>query len=193
MTDTTTLANTREWEGITIPTPGTFTLDPAHTSVGFVAKHMMVTKVRGHFPEVEGTIALADDLTQSTVDVTFKTASVNTGASDRDKHLRSGDFFDVETYPEITFRSTSIRHLGGAEFVVTGDLTIRGTTKPVELAVTFEGVGVNPWGAQVAGVSARTEVDREQWGLTWNAALETGGVLVSRKVILEIEAEAKRA
>lgn len=193
MTEATTLANTREWEGITIPTPGTFTLDPAHTSVGFVAKHMMFTKVRGHFPEVEGTIALADDPTQSTIDVTFKTASVNTGASDRDQHLRSGDFFDVETYPEITFRSTSIRHLGGAEFAVTGDLSIRGTTKPVDLAVTFEGAGVNPWGAQVAGVSARTEVDREQWGLTWNAALETGGVLVGRKVILEIEAEAMRA
>ena len=192
MTETVTAASTREWDGVTIPTPGTFALDAPHTHVGFVAKHMMVTKVRGTFPEVEGTIVLAEDPTQSTVDVTIKTATVHTGATDRDNHLRSADFFDVENFPEITFRSTTIRHLGGGEFSVTGDLTIRGTTKPVELAVTFDGVAINPWGAEVAGVSARTEVDREQWGLTWNAALETGGVLVGRKVVLEIEAEAKR-
>jgi polyisoprenoid-binding protein YceI len=194
MTETATAtATTREWNGITIPAPGTFTLDAAHTNVGFVAKHMMVAKVRGHFPEVEGTVVLADDPTRSTIEVTMKTASVNTGAADRDQHLRSADFFDVEKFPEMTFRSTSIRHLGGSEFTVIGDLTIRGTAKPVELTVTFEGAGVNPWGQEVAGVSARTEVDREQWGLTWNAALETGGVLVGRKVVLEIEAEAKRA
>jgi len=187
------IATTREWDGVTIPEAGTFTIDPAHSNVGFVAKHMMFSKVRGQFPEVEGTVTLADDPTESTVDVTIKTATVNTGAPDRDQHLRSGDFFDAENHPEMTFRSSSIRHLGGADFVVTGDLTIRGVAKPVELAVSFEGTGVNPWGRQVAGISARAEVDREQWGLTWNAALETGGVLVGRKVILELEVEGTRA
>ena len=187
------IAATREWNGATIPAAGTFAIDPNHSHVGFVARHMVFTKVRGQFPEVEGTVTLAEDPTESTVDVTIKTATVNTGAPDRDQHLRSGDFFDVENHPEMTYRSTSIRHLGGSEFVVTGDLTIRGVTKPVELAVTFEGVGTNPWGRQVAGISARAEVDREEWGLTWNAALETGGVLVGRKVVLELEVQATRA
>jgi polyisoprenoid-binding protein YceI len=154
---------------------------------------MVFTKVRGQFPEVEGTVTLAEDPAESTVDVTIKTATVNTGAPDRDQHLRSGDFFDVENHPQMIYRSASIRHVGGSEFVVGGDLTIRGVTKPVELAVTFEGVGTNPWGRQVAGISARAEVDREEWGLTWNAALETGGVLVGRKVILELEVQATRA
>ena len=187
------IAATREWNGATIPEAGTFAIDPNHSHVGFVARHMVFTKVRGQFPEVEGTVTLAEDPTESTVDVTIKTATVNTGAPDRDQHLRSGDFFDVENHPEMTYRSTSIRHQGGDEFVVTGDLTIRGVTKPVELAVTFEGVGTNPWGRQVAGISARAEVDREEWGLTWNAALETGGVLVGRKVVLELEVQATRA
>ncbi|MGH8775598.1 MAG: YceI family protein [Jiangellaceae bacterium] len=125
--------------------------------------------------------------------MTIKTATVNTGSPDRDQHLRSADFFDVGNHPEITFRSTEIRHVEGNEFAVTGDLTIRGIATSVELAVEFTGAGVNPYGKFVAGVTARTEVDREQWGLTWNAALETGGVLVGRKVVLEIEAEAIRA
>ncbi|MGH8825762.1 MAG: YceI family protein [Jiangellaceae bacterium] len=187
------IATTREWNGVTVPEAGTFTIDPNHSNVGFVARHMVFTKVRGQFPEVEGTVTLAEDPTESTVDVTIKTATVNTGAPDRDQHLRSGDFFDVENHPEMTYRSTNIRHVGRDEFVVIGDLTIRGVTRPVELAVTFEGAGVNPWGRQVAGISARAEVDREQWGLTWNAALETGGVLVGRKVILELEVQAARA
>lgn len=189
----TTLPNTRSLQGLTIPAPGIFHLDPAHTRVGFVAKHMMFTKVRGHFPQVTGTVTLAEDPTDSVVQVTIETASVDTGAADRDNHLRSEDFFNAEKYPEMIFRSTGIQHLGGPEFTVTGELTIRDVTKPVDLAVTFEGVGVNPFGAEVAGVSARAEVDREEWGLTWNAALETGGVLVGKKVVLEIEAQAARA
>lgn len=191
MTEPTTTA-TREWNGVTIPTAGTFAIDPQHTIVGFVATHMMFTKVRGRFPDVAGTITLADDPTDSTVELTIKTASITTSTDDRDAHLRSGDFFDVDTYPEITFRSTSIRHVGGAEFVATGDLTIRDVTRPVELAVTFDGLGTNPWGVEVAGVSAHAEVNREDWGLTWNAALETGGVLVGKTVRLELEVQAAR-
>jgi polyisoprenoid-binding protein YceI len=186
------IAATRDWNGVTLPEAGTFTIDPAHTNVGFVARHMVFTKVRGQFPEVEGTVILGADPAESTVDVTIKTATVTTGAADRDRHLRSADFFDVENHPEMTFRSSSIRHLGGPEFLVTGDLAIRGVVRPVELAVTVEGAGVDPWGRQVAGVSARAEVDREQWGLTWNAALETGGVLVSRTVVLELEVRGTR-
>jgi polyisoprenoid-binding protein YceI len=188
-----TLPITRDWRGLNIPAAGEFQLDPEHTRAGFVATHMMFTKVRGHFPDVSGTITLAEDPTESVVEVTIKTASIATSAEERDNHLRSGDFFDVEKYPEMIFRSVSIRHLGGAEFVVAGDLTIRDVTRPVDLAVTFEGAGTNPWGVEVAGISARAEVNREDWGLTWNAALETGGVLVGKKVIFEIEAQGTRS
>ncbi|MGH8828429.1 MAG: YceI family protein, partial [Jiangellaceae bacterium] len=189
MTETTTATNTRTWNGLNIPIAGTFALDAAHTNAGFVAKHMMVSKVRGKFDEITGTLNLADDPTQSTVEVSIKTASINTGSGDRDNHVRSADFFDVENYPELTFRSTKITHAGDDEFVVTGDLTIKDVTKPVDLKATFEGLSVNPWGAQVVGFSATTQIDREDWGLSWNAALETGGVLVSKKITIEIDTE----
>jgi polyisoprenoid-binding protein YceI len=191
MTDTATAS--RVWNGLSIPAPGTFAIDPSHSSFGFVATHMMFTKVRGQFTDVSGAVTLAENPTESSIEITIKTSSVTTGADDRDGHLRSGDFLDSETYQDMTFRSTAIAHKGGAEFAVTGDLTIRGVTKPVELAVTFEGSGVNPWGAEVAGVSARGEINREDWGLTWNAALETGGVLVGKKVALAIEVQAARS
>ena len=189
----TTLPTTREWQGLTLPAPGNFRIDPAHTDAGFIATHMMFTKVRGHFTDVSGTVTIAEDPTDSVVEVAVQTASVTTGSEDRDNHLRSADFFDVENYPEMTFRSTNIRHIGGSEFAVTGHLAIKDVTKPVEFVVTFEGVGINPWGAEVAGVSARAQVDREDWGLTWNAALETGGVLVGKKVSLAIEIQGARA
>lgn len=190
MTETTTATTTRNWNGLTIPTAGKFVLDQAHTNAGFVSKHMMVSKVRGKFDEISGNLNLAEDPTQSTVEVAIKVATVNTGAPDRDNHLRSADFFDVEVHPELTFRSTKITHAGDNEFVVTGDLTIKGVTKPVDLKVTFEGLSVNPWGAQTIGFSATTQIDREEWGLTWNAALETGGVLVSEKIKLEFDVSA---
>jgi polyisoprenoid-binding protein YceI len=188
----TTLQMTRDWRGLNLPAPGAFRIDPAHTNVGFVATHMMFTKVRGNFTDVSGTVTVAENPTDSLVEITVRTASVTTGSEDRDNHLRSADFFDVENYPEMTFRSTNIRHVGEADFAVTGDLTIRGVTKPVEFTVTFEGVGVNTYGAEVAGISGRTEVNREDWGLTWNAALEAGGVLVGRKVTLAIEIQGAR-
>lgn len=194
MTDAATAPrNVHGWNGLTVPSPGTFVLDPAHANVGFVAKHMMVTKVRGRFSDVTATLSLGEGPAGSGVEVVAKTASVVTGQDDRDAHLRSGDFFDVENHPELTFRSSRISHVEGNEFELAGELTIRGVTKPVRMEATFDGVGVNPWGEQVVGFSARTEIDREEWGLTWNAALETGGVLVGRKVVLEIDAEFKRA
>lgn len=182
----------RPWNGLTIPAAGIFALDPAHANVGFTVRHMMVTKVRGRFADVTATLRLGVGPDESSVDVVIDTASVTTGQDDRDAHLRSGDFFDVENYPRLTFRSTRITHVEDNEFVLAGDLAIRDVTRPVEFEATFDGVGVNPWGAQVVGFSARTEIDREQWGLTWNATLESGGVLVGRKIVLEIDAEFNR-
>jgi len=186
------MTTTRTWEKIEIPTPGTFTLDPAHTEVSAVARHLMVSKVRGTFGEVAGVVVIGEDPLESTVDVTIKAASIDTGHADRDGHLRSPDFLDAETYPELTFRGSRVVKHSGDEFVLAGDLTIRGVTKEVELDVQYAGVVTNPWGQQVVGFSASTELDREEFGMTWNAALETGGVLVGRKLKIEIEAEAVR-
>ena len=183
---------TRTFNGVEIPEPGTYTLDPAHTVVGAVARHLMVSKVRGKFTDVTGTITIAEDPLESTVAVTIKAASIDTGVADRDNHLRSPDFLDVENYPELTFASTRVLKQDGADFVVAGDLTIRGVTREVELEVSFEGVSRSPWGNEVAGFSATTELDREEFGMTWNAALETGGVVVSKKLKVEIEVEAVR-
>jgi polyisoprenoid-binding protein YceI len=186
---TTTAQNVRSWNGLSIPAAGKYSVDTAHTTIGFVAKHMMVSKVRGRFNEFTGSLDLADDPTQSAITVSVNTGSIETSTADRDAHLRSADFFDAENSPEMTFRSTSIKHVDGNEFVVTGDLLIRGVSKPVDLEATFEGTGTNPWGVQVIGFSASAEIDREAWGLTWNAALETGGVMVSKKIKIEIDAE----
>ena len=156
---------------------GTWTIDPTHTEVGFVARHLMVSKVRGSFTDVSGTVTVGEELKDSVADVVLKAASVSTGTPDRDAHLRSADFFDADTYPDITFRSTSF----DGETLV-GDLTIKGVTKPVTLDVEFNGVATDPWGNDKAAFEASTEIDRTQWGLTWNAALEKGGVLVSDKI-----------
>jgi polyisoprenoid-binding protein YceI len=181
---------TRTVGGVELPTPGTYTLDPTHTRIGFVARHLMVTKVRGHFGAFEGSITIADAPTGSTADVTIQTTSVDTGTADRDNHLRSGDFFDVETYPELTFRNARVLSQHGTDFTVVGDLTIKDVTREVELAVELDGVVKDPWGSTRLAVTASTEIDREDWGLTWNAALETGGVMVSKKIRIEIESEA---
>ena len=161
---------------------GTWTIDPSHSEVGFTARHMMVSKVRGSFGEVTGTVVVADDLSASTAEATIQLASVTTGSEDRDAHLRSADFFDVENNPEMTFRSTSF----DGE-TLTGDLTIKGVTKPVTLDVEFGGVGTDPWGNEKAGFEATGEIDRTDWGLTWNANLEKGGVLVSEKIKLALD------
>jgi polyisoprenoid-binding protein YceI len=167
----------------------TWTIDAAHSTIEFVAKHMMITTVKGRFAEVEGTVvADEENFTASTVDVTMQAASLDTRSEQRDAHLRSPDFLDVENYPEVTFRSTGLR--GSKEsFQLTGDLTIRGTTRPITLDVTFEGEGKDPWGGTRASFSARGKFDRRDFGLTWNVALETGGILVSNEVKINIEAQ----
>ncbi|WBB65711.1 YceI family protein [Micromonospora sp. WMMD812] len=185
-------AVTRDWEGLTIPTAGTYLLDAAHARVGFVARHMMVSKVRGEFADSTATITIAEDPLQSSVTATMQADSINTGQADRDGHLRSGDFLDVEKFPTLEFRSTGVKSRRGSEFVLTGELTVKDVTRPVELEVEFEGVGRSPFGQDIFGFSASTEIDREEFGLTWNVALETGGVLVSRKIKIEIEGEAIR-
>jgi polyisoprenoid-binding protein YceI len=191
MTDIAT-ATTRTWNGVTVPTAGTFAIDPAHTRVGFVARHLMVSKVRGGFTEVSGEVVVGEDPTESSVYAEIKAASIDTGVADRDAHLRSPDFLDVENYPTLTFRSTGLVVGGDNEFALSGDLTIRGVTRPVTLNVEFEGLARSPWGQEVIGFTASTEIDREEFGITWNQALETGGVLVGKKVKIEIGAEAIR-
>ena len=176
-------------EAGTIIEPGTWTIDASHSSIGFVARHLMVTKVRGVFGEVEGTITIADDPFQSSVTARVATASVSSGDEKRDEHLRSADFFDVEQYPKIEFVSKTVEARGD-DFVLTGDLTVHGVTREVSWDLEFDGVVQDPWGGTRAGFSATTEVNRKDWGLEWNVALEAGGLLVSDKVRLNVEVEA---
>ena len=185
-------ALTRDWQGMTFPTPGVFKLDPMHTHVGFLARHMMVSKVRGRFGEYDGTIVVADDVLQSSVEVTIKVASIDTREDARDNHLRSPDFFEAETHPEITFKSTKIEHVKEERFAITGLLTIKSVSREITLDTSYEGVVVDPYGGQRIGFTAKAELDRYDFGLTWGAALETGGLVVGRNVILEFEIEAVR-
>ena len=171
------------------PARTTWTLDASHSTVEFVAKHMMITTVKGRFSDITGTI-VADEanFADSSVEVTMQAESLDTRTGERDAHLRSPDFLDVDRYPTITFRSTSIR--GTKEkFQVTGDLTIREITKPITLDVEFGGEGKDPWGGTRASFSAHGKFDRRDYGLTWNVALETGGILVSNEVKINIEAQ----
>ena len=179
-------------DGVQLPAPGTYVLDPSHTRIGFIARHLMVTKVRGSFAEFVGSITIADDVAKSSAQATIKAVSIETGAPDRDNHLRSGDFLEAEKYPELTFANARVVAQKGTKFKVLGDLTIKGVTKEVELDVELDGVVTDPFGNEKLAVSARTEINREDFGMTWNAALETGGVLVSQKVVIEIEAQAVR-
>lgn len=185
-------ATTREWNGITIPTASTFKLDPVHSQVGFVIRHLMVSKVKGKFSEVEAEITIADDPTASSVTAVIQASSVDTGVADRDNHLRTGDFLEIEKYPTLTFRSTAVKDAAGDTFTLVGDLTIKDVTKEVELEVEFGGVGKSPYGYEAIGFSATTEIDREEFGVNFNAALETGGVMLGKKVKIEIEGEAIR-
>ncbi|HEU6452260.1 MAG TPA: YceI family protein [Gemmatimonadaceae bacterium] len=182
--------------GTTTGRTTTWKIDPAHTLVEFTAKHMMITNVRGRFSNVEGSIVAADENpNDSSVSVELDAASIDTRVEQRDQHLRSADFLDVENYPKVTFRSTKVEGASfepGESFRVTGDLTIRGTTREVVLDATYEGRGRDPWGGERVSFSADTKIDRRDFGLTWNAALETGGVLVGNDLRIHIEAQAVR-
>ncbi len=173
-----------------LPAAGTWALDTTHTDVSFTARHLMVTKVRGRFALTGGAITIAEDPLQSSVEATLDAASVTSGDPGRDEHLRSADFFDVEHFPEITFRSTGVEAAGDAEYKLSGELTIRGVTHPVTLDLEYLGTVTSPWGDDRAGFSASTEVSRKAWGLEWNVALEAGGVVVGDKVRINIDAEA---
>ena len=173
-----------------IPAPGEYAIDPTHTSVEFIGRHLMITKVRGRFPEVSGTITVDEEPERSHVDVELEVAGLETGNPDRDGHLRSPDFFNADQYPTITFRSTKVEAGTSGTWAVTGDLTVRDVTRPVTLQVDFDGANASPFGDERIAFSAATEVDREDWGLTWNVTLETGGVLVGRKVRIELNVQA---
>jgi polyisoprenoid-binding protein YceI len=192
MTDTITPASTRAVNGLTLPSTGTFVLDNSHTEVGFIARHLMVSKVRGRFTDFEGTIVVADDPSESSVEVIIQAASINTNDENRDKHVRTNDFLSTDEFPALTFRSTKVELSSGGDWKVNGDLTVRGVTRPIVLDVQFEGVIQDPWGNQRLGFTASGEIDRNDFGVSFNAALETGGFVVSPKVKLEIEAEAVR-
>jgi len=170
----------------------TWQIDPQHSEVGFEVSHMMFAKVRGRFESFEGTITLGAEETigESRVDAEIQAASIDTGQAQRDEHLRSADFFDVERFPTLTFASTSVRPTGDAELLVTGNLTIHGVTREVELTVTHTGQGVDPWGSQRAGFSGETHIDRRDFDLTWNQALEAGGILVGNEVTISLEIQA---
>ena len=169
---------------------GTYVLDPSHTTIGFVTRHAMVTKVRGSFEEYTGTATIdGANPAASSLEVTIQAASLNTRNADRDAHVRSADFLDVETYPEITFRSTDFA-VNGDEVEVTGDLTIRGVTKSITIPFEFQGAAKDPFGNDRIGFEGQAPISRADFGLTWNAALETGGFLVADKVVLELEVSA---
>lgn len=170
---------------------GTWTIDASHTRIGFVARHAMVTKVRGAFNEFEGSAALdAEDFTKSTATLTIKAASIDTRNEQRDGHLRSNDFLAMDEYPEITFVSTGVIPNGTNSLELTGDLTIKGVTRAVTIPFEFEGLATDPFGNLRAGFEGSVTINRKDYGITWNAALETGGVLVSDKIMLEFEVSA---
>lgn len=215
---------TRSWSGITIPVAGTYLLDQAHKRIGFLARHMMVSPVRGEFAEATAQIQVADDPLESSVTASIRAASLTTGNGDRDTHLRSADFLDVERYPLLEYRSTGIKqhrtndpiffwaqlrnhrlgrrteptnippqtHRASGRFVLAGDLTVKGVTRSVDLEVEFGGARRDPYGQDIFGFTATAEINREDFGLTWNVVLDTGGVLVGKNVRIELAGEAIR-
>ena len=168
-------------------------VDAAHSSIGFSVKHMMVSKVRGSFGDFNANVeANETDLTNANIAFNINVASINTGNEDRDNHLRSADFFNAEAFPEIKFVANNISK-NGEEYKIAGDLTIKDITKPIVFEAEYEGKGTNPWGQEVVGFSAETKINREDFGLTWNQALETGGVLVGKDIKITVELEANPA
>lgn len=173
-------------------TPGIWTVDPGHSNITFSARHLMVAKVRGRFGAFTGTITVAADPLQSTVDAVVETASISTGDEGRDAHLCGDDFFDVAQFPEMTLTTVGI-DADGDDFVLHSLLTIKGVTKPVDFQLDFDGVATDPWGNTKAGFTAEAEINRKDWGLQWNVALESGGMLVGEKIKLQLDIEALKA
>ncbi len=180
---------TRNTAGTTVPRAGRYEIDPAHSSVSFQVRHLGLSKVRGGFERFTGTVEIADEVTDSSVEVSLEAASFNTGAEDRDTHVKSADFLDVDQYSTLAFRSTGVRP-DGDDWKVDGELTIKGVSRPVTLDVEFEGAGDDPWGNGRIAFSAATEINRDDWGISWNQALETGGVLVGKTVKIAIDVQA---
>ncbi|MET8948463.1 YceI family protein [Streptomyces sp. NPDC004542] len=172
---------------------GEYTIDPSHTTIGFVARHAMVTNVKGKFLDFSGTLHLdGSDPSKSTASLDVTMESIDTGNADRDGHLKSADFFKTDEFPTMTFRSTKAEALGGDDYRVTGDLSILGVTKPLTIDLEFNGAAKDPFGNERVGFEGKAEILRSEWGLTWNAALETGGVLVSDKIKLNFDISAIR-
>ncbi|RLU87491.1 polyisoprenoid-binding protein [Streptomyces griseocarneus] len=188
---TSSASPTREVNGVQVPSAGTWKVDPGHAEVGFVGRHFMLTKVRGRFTGVEASVEIGERPEDSRVTAVIDMASVDSGDKTRDDHLRSGDFFDVEKHPKAAFASTSVTWQG-SKGTMTGDLTIKGVTRPVTLQVDYLGYARDPWDNDRAVFSAHGKVNREDWGLTWNMALETGGILVSKEIELTLEIETIR-
>ncbi|MFJ1608324.1 YceI family protein [Streptomyces sp. NPDC088253] len=170
---------------------GDYTIDPSHSEIGFVARHAMVTNVKGYFRDFDGTLHLdGADPSKSTATIDVKMESIETGSADRDGHLKSSDFFKIDEFPTMTFRSTKAEALGGDDYRITGDLSILGVTKPLSIDLEFNGSAKDPFGNERVGFEGKAEILRSEWGLTWNAALETGGVLVSDKIKLTFDISA---
>lgn len=170
---------------------GSYAIDPSHSRIGFTARHAMVTNVKGGFADFDGALHLdgsAPSQSTATIDVTMD--SIDTGSADRDGHLKSADFFDTETFPKMSFRSTAVEALGGDDYRITGDLSILGTTKPLTIDLEFNGAAKDPFGNERVGFEGKAELLRSDWGLSWNAALETGGVLISDKIKLSFDISA---
>ena len=180
---------TRTLDGIELPPAGTYTFDPAHTTVEFIGKHMF-TKTRGRFTKAEGTIVIGEAPEGSSVQATIEAASIQSNSEQRDGHLMSPDFLNVEEWPTITFKSTGFRHTGGRSFELDGELTIKDITNPITLKGEFLGTGNDPFGKVSAGFTATAQFEREDYEMTWNMALETGGWLVGKTVTVEVEVEA---
>jgi polyisoprenoid-binding protein YceI len=194
MTETTAEAPaplTRTIDGAELPVPGTYAIDASHSAVEFVVRHLGLSKVRGGFNAFDGVIEIADRPEESMVTVDVALVSLDTREPNRDEHLRASDFFDVPNHPTMSFRSTRVTG-SGTDWTVDGDLTLRGVSNPVSLVVTFEGAGRDPWGGHRIAFSASGEIVRDRWGMNWNQVLETGGLVIGKKVKLELEVEAVR-
>ncbi len=179
---------------VTVPKTGKYVIDPAHTEVGFIARHLIGTKVRGRFTEVSGTFNVAENIEDSSLDAVVQAASIHTNQAQRDDHLRTNDFLDVPNHPTLTFRSTGLKHLGGSQWTLSGDLTIRGVTKNVDLELEFLGEGPSMQeGKTVVAFSASGEIDRRDFGVSFNHSLLDGSVVVGNKVVIELEVEASQA